>query len=178
MVGTELPPTPLFRVLRTPHLQAAGFQAHPEYTAGAQWSWEPAAELCTGCSTSWCSFSREATCALSLPLSTWSRKPYQIATPPFKRPKAFKRPKELPLSCLTKHLFTFKPVCLSFLSSWFTYNYLVLHSAQHKARTTTFLKYSCHSLKTAACIHLLTFEENLIWHCLLCPTNALISASH
>lgn len=155
MVGTELPPTPLFRMLMTPHLQAAGFQAHPEYTAGAQWSWEPWAELCTGCSTPWCSFSREATCALSLPLTTWSRKPYQVATT---LSEPFKRPKELPLSCLclTKNLFRFKPISLSFLSSWFTYNYLVLRSAQHKARTT-FLKYSCHSLKTAACIHLLTF---------------------
>lgn len=31
----------LFGALRTPLLQAAGFQAHPEYTAGVSWSLEP-----------------------------------------------------------------------------------------------------------------------------------------
>lgn len=109
MVVTELPPTPLFRALRIPHFQAAGFQVHSEYTAGTQWSREPWAELHTGCSTPWCSFSREATCALSLPLSKWSRKLCQVATT---SSEPFKGPKELPLSCLclTKHLFRFKPV--------------------------------------------------------------------
>lgn len=162
MVGTELPVQNLR--LQPPSCR---FQAHPEYTAGAQWSWEPWAELSTGCSTPWCSFSRDATYVLSLPLSKWSRKTYQVATT---SSEPFKGPKELPLCCLCllKHLFRFKPVCLSFPSCLFTSNYLVLHSAQQKARTT-FLKYSCHSLKTIARVHLLTFEENLIRHCLLCP---------